>query len=52
MLGYTDDVLERTAIDENDYPLVHKPFEIANIAQVIRGRLAGSREHDKAALAS
>ena len=52
MSGYTDDVLERTGIDESDIPLVHKPFEIAKIARVIRERLAEDRGHRAAAMAS
>lgn len=52
MSGYTDDVLERTGIDESDIPLVHKPFEIAEIARVIRERLAEDRGHRAAAMAS
>ena len=52
MSGYTDDVLERTRIEETDVPLVHKPFEISDIARVIRDRLAERSEQDSAALAS
>ena len=52
MSGYTNDVLERTGVDDPTVPLVQKPFEIADIARVIRERLAEGSNQEKAALAS
>ena len=52
MSGYTDDVLERTGIDESDVPLVEKPFEISDLASVIRERLAERNAKGPAAAAS
>ena len=36
MSGYTDDVLQRTGIDSSEVPLLYKPFEIADVAGLIR----------------
>ncbi|MDJ0698716.1 MAG: ATP-binding protein [Woeseiaceae bacterium] len=46
MSGYTDDVLLRTDIEEMGVPLLYKPFEVAEVAALIREQ----RSHDLASL--
>ncbi len=36
MSGYTDDILAQRGIEDSDMPLIYKPFEINEIAGVIR----------------
>lgn len=51
MSGYTDEVLVRTGLDTSEVPLIHKPFEINDIARLIRERLAENSEQSAAAAA-
>ena len=38
MSGYTDDVLVRTGVETSEIPLLNKPFEIGELASLIRQR--------------
>jgi two-component system cell cycle sensor histidine kinase/response regulator CckA len=52
MSGYAQDALSRSGIRESEAPLIFKPFEIADIAQLIRERIAEKSEKPAAAVAS
>ena len=51
MSGYTDDVLDRTGLDTSEVPLMHKPFEITDIARLIREQMVEKSNQQSAAAA-
>lgn len=50
MSGYTDDVLSQSSLEASGLPLIHKPFEISDVAALIRTRRSAKSVADKTGL--